>query len=375
MNDRKEEINKQIPSGPVKLALHQQHQNLPSSPILVVPFDPNPAPLYYSNMYSNAAPRPVYIPLSNLPNYLVNRNFVISNGAFTPILSNPTPHPIFHPTHVALGEFLESQSPPYQEEKRYIEENKIDASSASPKNRSSSSFITQKVASSSSSSSPISFQRSSKRRRKERTPSDGFNGEDRLTISFENFGEILDINVCPRIGNRDALIPNGLCGSFMMYGEKWQFEVKYCGEGVSTDAISRMCIEWTIGNKESAVLPYTLRESAEDARRRSVRGVTLCNRVFTEALDLRAKEYQTMIDQERNSNGPNVLKISNLENRMQALRPQRFSEGPLLFGLRHRSVQDHFKNKFAMGTKSSISEQGKDINMEDEGDIDDDTKS
>ena len=86
-------------------------------------------------------------------------------------------------------------------------------------------------------------------------------------------------------------------------------------------------------------------ESLQESNKRRVQGLTICNRVFTEALEIRAKQYDEMIEKERQAPNPDIIKISTLETKASAVRPARFSEGPLLFGLRHQIVQDTILEK------------------------------
>jgi len=174
-----------------------------------------------------------------------------------------------------------------------------------------------------------------------------FNGEDRLVIDFESFGKLSD---CPqKMGRREGFIPDGVCGSFSMYGEPWQFSIDHERKARIGDS-EVICIRWTITNKTSKI-SHSILETAAEARKREQRGVSLCNRVFTEAMDIRARQYEEMIEEEKQGQPPNLLHISNLRSRALSLRPHRFAEGPLLFGLRHKCVQNAL-NAFATGPHS-----------------------
>lgn len=164
-----------------------------------------------------------------------------------------------------------------------------------------------------------------------------FNGEGRLHIKFESFGNVPRRNP-PRIANK-GVIPNGIAGSFSSYNERWHFRVVYAGQKEVRNRKMITCIEWQIRNSTWSSY-YSVLENINDAMKREQRGITLCNRVFTEALEQRAKEYELDVAAEKSKSIPNQLRIANYESRIKLLRPRRISEGPLMFGLRHRIVQE-----------------------------------
>jgi len=185
--------------------------------------------------------------------------------------------------------------------------------------------------------------RSNKARKKYKKDAEGLNGEQRLLIHFGSYGKM---TAHPqRIGVREGLgfIPDGIEGSFSMYGEIWDFSVKHEELVKCDDGFDRVCIRWTITNRESGKVT-SLVESAADAKRRDLRGISLCNRVFTQAMELRAKDYDELAETETNSSEPNLEQAAIYRSRAQSLRPHRFSEGPLLFGLRHKSAQDKIEH-------------------------------
>lgn len=164
-----------------------------------------------------------------------------------------------------------------------------------------------------------------------------FNGEQRLSIDFEQLGELTDPP--ERLGKK-GVVPDKLAGCFVMYSERWYFEVKFLPQETDPNTgkpLSRR-IEWRIRN-ESWPNFHSLTENRDDSLRRNHRGVSLCNRVFTDAMEMRAKEFERLLKEERGKEKPDVSQISFLESRISVFRPKRFSEGPLLFGLRHNVVQ------------------------------------
>ena len=181
-----------------------------------------------------------------------------------------------------------------------------------------------------------------KKRSKSKINGQTFNGEERLFISFDNLGNIPDTIVdTPKVGKNKGVIPDGLRGCFKMYGEGWEFTVRYIKEAICQDGKRRVLIEWGIKNLDNEIL-HVLSETDADAFKREERGITLCNKVFVEALKIRVNDYLQLVQEEESSDTPNKLKISNLQARIELLRPNRFSEGVLLFGLRHQIVQSRF---------------------------------
>ena len=194
------------------------------------------------------------------------------------------------------------------------------------------------------SSNRFIFNKRKARKKRSRSKINGqiFNGEERLFISFDNLGSIPDAIVDPpKVGKNKGVIPDGLRGCFKMYGEGWEFTVRYIKEAICQDGKRRVLIEWGIKNLDNEIL-HVLPETDADAFKREERGITLCNKVFVEALKIRVNDYLQLVQEEEYSDAPNKLKISNLQARIELLRPNRFSEGVLLFGLRHQMVQSRF---------------------------------
>jgi len=173
-----------------------------------------------------------------------------------------------------------------------------------------------------------------------------YNGEHRLVIDFENLGTVVDPP--ERLGKK-GIVPDGLAGSFIMYAERWYFQIKYLPaiEGESSIAgMKHRCIEWKIKNDAWTDF-HSVTESREDALRRNHRGVSLCNRAFTDAMEMRAKEFEQLLRDERAKPEPDPAHVAFLESRISVFRPKRFSEGPLLFGLRHKVVQKRAATEIA----------------------------
>lgn len=178
-----------------------------------------------------------------------------------------------------------------------------------------------------------------KKARKVDADEGNLNGEQRLMIAFDSFGRLTKNP--QKMGRKEGFIPDGVTGTFSMYGETWGFEVRHDHVERCEDGEDRVCICWTITNKVSN-RTHSVVETANDAMKRDMRGVSLCNKVFTQAMAIRAQDYEAMYEQEKLLGTPaSNLKMSNYRAKAQSLRPQRFSEGPLLFGLRHKCVQEN----------------------------------
>jgi len=170
-----------------------------------------------------------------------------------------------------------------------------------------------------------------------------FNGEERLAIQFETYGSV-DPSCPVKLGAHKGYIPNGLSGCFNMYAERWAFEVRYASAPVlCRDGKKRIPIEWAIKSFPHWKEFHRVVETADEAQTRETRGFTLCNRVFREAMQKRAEEYERLAAQEEQSKAPNPLQIANYQRQAVFLRPEKVSEGPLLFGLRHKTIQDRVK--------------------------------
>lgn len=170
-----------------------------------------------------------------------------------------------------------------------------------------------------------------------------FNGEERLAIQFESYGSI-DPQVQVKLGANKGFIPHGLSGFFNMYAERWAFEVRYSGPPQTCkDGKPRVLVEWSIKSHPHWKEFHRVVETVDEAQTRETRGFTLCNRVFREAMQKRAEEYEQLAKAEESCESPNPLQIANYQRQAVFLRPEKVSEGPLLFGLRHKAVQDHIR--------------------------------
>jgi hypothetical protein len=157
-------------------------------------------------------------------------------------------------------------------------------------------------------------------------------GERRLVIAFDSLGSR---GKYPQtFGKSGALIPDGVCGAHTVYNERWKFEITHGKDVFVVDKIQCVCVTWKVTNlMTSAVTSVT--ETRDEAIIRNTQGQTISNRVFREALEARAKDLERRAKEETNSK-----RLAQVEALIRSLRPKRFSEGPLIFGLQHKSVQD-----------------------------------
>jgi len=159
-------------------------------------------------------------------------------------------------------------------------------------------------------------------------------GDRRLIIDFESFGSKGE---CPqRFGKSGLLIPDGMIGTHTVYQERWRFEIHHTAQAVpGSDAV---CITWKIINvKTGFCLAKT--ETPEEAEARVSLGWTISSRLFREALTHRANELEGLLNGETNQ-----CRIANLKSLIKALRPKTFTQGPLVFGLKHKIVQEKIGN-------------------------------
>ncbi|KAH9260835.1 hypothetical protein BASA81_001302 [Batrachochytrium salamandrivorans] len=163
------------------------------------------------------------------------------------------------------------------------------------------------------------------------------NGETRLEIKFISFGSLPSNPDHVQKWGKKGVIPDGLAGRFTFYGEDWAFSVKYHELVVCADGVERYLIEFGIQHKHWEVSET---ETDEQCRDRHNKGYTICNHVFALALEQRAKDYQELMQRELQKEFPNTNQIQQCQTRVDKLVPKRVSEGPLLFGLRHKTVRD-----------------------------------
>jgi len=197
---------------------------------------------------------------------------------------------------------------------------------------------------SSDSSSNEEIQSTSKRARgsvkydkSESKPPSILSGENRLVIAFEKFGTK---GAIPQtFGKSGVLIPDGLLGTHTVYQQKWKFEI-YHGEIV--DHMERdvcVCITWKVTNLHSGAV-YARTETPREARTRRKLGRTIINQIFQEAMRMRAAELELLLENQEMDD----IKRSNIKSLVQTLRPGRFTMGPLVFGLQHKTVQEQIGN-------------------------------
>jgi hypothetical protein len=195
----------------------------------------------------------------------------------------------------------------------------------------------------------------------------GLGGQYRLQIIFLSLGTLPSTDVpLQTFGKCRLLIPSGLSGAHRMYGQPWEFEIQYnIGSEKSLPRLSAepgtgvCCLTWRITNTiTNHVTEMT--ETIQQARRRQESGRTISNLVMQHAMEDRASELEATLRRldpngriYKTANGPdtpllNPLRQVNLRKKIRRLRPKRFGEGLLFFGLRHNVVQQHHS-----GTKIS----------------------
>ena len=159
------------------------------------------------------------------------------------------------------------------------------------------------------------------------------NGERRLIINFDSYGEKTpNLQTCGKNGN--IVIPHGIVGSHTAYSENWKFEIYYTSLTAAPDALGCIPLMWKITNLTTNI-SHTRTETPTEAKMRMSKGRTISNRVFREALEHRAKELERELAREIHD-----CRIANLQSRIARLRPRKFSEGSLIFGLQHRIIQE-----------------------------------
>lgn len=165
-------------------------------------------------------------------------------------------------------------------------------------------------------------------------------GEKRLIIHFEQFGTIGMIPQ-PCCRNMKCFVPDGLIGSHKMYGEHWRFKISHTDEYFIERSCNCVCLLWEITNILTGNT-VSHRETRKEALLRIRRGDTVSSRLFRQALELQAQVYET----ELSSCDPTTesIRFRNLRSKIGLLRPKKFSEGTLVFGLQHAIVQCKIKN-------------------------------
>ena len=169
-------------------------------------------------------------------------------------------------------------------------------------------------------------------------------GEKRLTIRFENFGE-LGPHIQTFGKNGMLAIPHGLRGSHFMYHETWKFEIEHDFDSYFIDETGNkcLCIIWRIVNVATGEV-HEAKETKREASYRMQKGRTISTRLFKEALDRGVSFYQEELSKIDQSKRENEYPVKDLKRKIRHLRPRRFSEGTLAFGLQHEMVQRHLFN-------------------------------
>jgi hypothetical protein len=167
-----------------------------------------------------------------------------------------------------------------------------------------------------------------------------WNGEERLHIHFLPCDKSQEIRPTQRLGNKPVLIPDGLSGIFCLYDERWKFHIEYTNHIVipeDKEEDNIVCIRWTMTHVKTNK-SVSITETPAEARKRQIRGLSVCNKVMLMAMEAVACEYEAMAEKD------NMLlhHMINHRARAKSLRPRRYSEGPLLFGLRHQCVQKRY---------------------------------
>ena len=169
----------------------------------------------------------------------------------------------------------------------------------------------------------------------------GLRGEKRLVIHFESFG-ILGSHGCPQTCCRvqKCVIPDGLCGTHKMYGEHWKFRITHTDDFFQDKNSFCVCLLWEVTNLSTGKISQH-RESHREASLRMKRGDTVSSKLFRSALEAHAEFLEKQLalwDPETHAN-----KILQINNKIRALRPKKFSEGTLVFGLQHSIVQQKIR--------------------------------
>ena len=163
----------------------------------------------------------------------------------------------------------------------------------------------------------------------------------RLVINFDSYGKIgKHLQTYGRKGG--AVIPDGLSGTHSMYNERWKFEIKHENDqSFEENGKVCVCITWKIINLTTGKV-HTATETKKEAVFRMLNGRTISSRLFKEALDHRARELEEELS---STDSSNELRIKNLKAKIRHLKPKRFSEGTLTFGLQHEAVQTYVMAK------------------------------
>jgi hypothetical protein len=162
-------------------------------------------------------------------------------------------------------------------------------------------------------------------------PVEGSEGERRLVINFERFGTKGQLP--QTFGQHTMYIPDGLVGTHTAYEELWRFEIHHTNQRAGIGS-STCCIRWRLTNIKSGDCVERT-ETPREAEARLSLGWTIASQIFREALRRRADQLEIILQRETNP-----TRLANLRSVIRALRPKSFTQGPLVFGLKHRIVQE-----------------------------------
>ena len=163
-------------------------------------------------------------------------------------------------------------------------------------------------------------------------------GEKRIIIQFESFGWL---GKYPQTfgKNQQTFIPDGLVGRHRMYLENWKFELHHHEDQVFESDNLMYCvpISWKMINLSSGKI-HNVKETKKEVILRMTKGRTIASRVFKEAIEFRAKQLEEEL--ESNDYQKETARCKGISKKIRRLRPTKFSEGTLSFGLQHDSVQE-----------------------------------
>jgi hypothetical protein len=153
-------------------------------------------------------------------------------------------------------------------------------------------------------------------------------GESRLRIAFDSLGTKGKVPQC--FGKRAMIIPDGIRGSYTIYGEHWEFSINHGAEEFEPNIV---CITWSIKHLATGIV-YSSTETKVQAKKRASLGNTICNKVFRNAMSRVATSLEQRLATE-----PDESVRHDLQATIQTISPRSFSDGLLVFGLKHRGVQ------------------------------------
>jgi hypothetical protein len=121
-------------------------------------------------------------------------------------------------------------------------------------------------------------------------------------------------------------------------GEKWRFTIAYV-LGVLPGG--QVALRYTLLHRDEGWCEELV-ETLDQAQAREERGHTICTEVIKQAMERRSQEYEAILRLEQEGVGPQAYTTEWLITRIAKIAPiakRGVSEGPLLFGLRHRVLR------------------------------------